>query len=262
MKSIRDKKRLPDKEKKIIAIAAAVIFWLAVWQVAAALIDNGIFLPSPVSVFSTLCTSFITVEFWRIIWNSFYRIVLGFLAAAVLGICLSVASYKSYIVKSLFSPLISFLNAAPVASFTLMLLILLGSKTNMLSGVIAFMMVLPVIYANMLTGFAHTDKKLLEMADVFGVTRKKRVLYIHISNVMPFFVSGCKVGLGICWKSGVAAEVIGLIKNSIGGQMYYAGQWLHMSEMFAWTFVIIAVSIAFEKLFLYLLKLLQKKIES
>ena len=61
------------------------------------------------------------------------------------------------------------------------------------------------------------------------------------------------MGLGICWKSGVAAEVIGLPDGSIGDALYRAKITLSTGELFAWTFVIIVLSAAFEKLFLHLL---------
>ena len=59
--------------------------------------------------------------------------------------------------------------------------------------------------------------------------------------------------LGICWKSGVAAEVIGLPDGSIGDALYRAKITLSTGELFAWTFVIILLSAVFEKLFLALL---------
>ena len=61
------------------------------------------------------------------------------------------------------------------------------------------------------------------------------------------------MALGICWKSGVAAEVIGLPDGSIGDALYRAKITLSTGELFAWTFVIILLSAAFEKLFLALL---------
>lgn len=77
---------------------------------------------------------------------------------------------------------------------------------------------------------------------------------------MPFFISACSVSLGLCWKSGIAAEVIGLPKGSIGEKLYQAKIFLNTGELFAWTLVIIIVSIVFEKLFIYLLKKLQVEV--
>ena len=72
-------------------------------------------------------------------------------------------------------------------------------------------------------------------------------------SVLISFLQGCSVALGICWKSGVAAEVIGLPDGSIGDALYRAKITLSTGELFAWTFVIILLSAVFEKLFLALL---------
>ena len=76
---------------------------------------------------------------------------------------------------------------------------------------------------------------------------------ISFLMVLPAFRQGCSVALGICWKSGVAAEVIGLPDGSIGDALYRAKITLSTGELFAWTFVIILLSAVFEKLFLALL---------
>ena len=221
---------------------------------------NALFMPSPVSVVTALGKLIITGNFWLSVWNSFYRIALGFFAAVLLAVLLAVLSYKYSIVKTLLSPVMSFLKAAPVVSFIIVLLIILRNK-NYLSAVAGAMMALPVIYANVLAGLENTDKRLLEMAKVFRVGAKNRALYIYGSHVMPFFVSACKSALGLCWKAAVAAELIGLLKNTIGGNMYDTKLFLHTDELFAWTAVVIALSIGFEKLFLYILKLIKRKIE-
>ena len=59
----------------------------------------------------------------------------------------------------------------------------------------------------------------------------------------------------MAWKSGIAAEVIGVPAHSIGEKLYMAKIYLSTAELFAWTFVIIIVSKVFEKLFLFLLDL-------
>ena len=57
------------------------------------------------------------------------------------------------------------------------------------------------------------------------------------------------------WKSGVAAELIGQYKLSIGNQLYMDKITLDTAGVFAWTVVILLVSWLFEKAFLALLRL-------
>ena len=51
----------------------------------------------------------------------------------------------------------------------------------------------------------------------------------------------------------MAAEVIGLPKGSIGERLYQAKIYLDTPDLFAWTAVIILVSLVFERVFLRLL---------
>ena len=118
-----------------------------------------------------------------------------------------------------------------------------------------------VAAAGCIEGIRSADEKLLEMAQVFRLSVGKKLLYIYLPAVAPFFVSACSVSLGLCWKSGIAAEVIGTPDGSIGAVFYQAKIFLQTSELLAWTVVVVAVSVAFEKLFMLLLRLVLKKLK-
>lgn len=71
---------------------------------------------------------------------------------------------------------------------------------------------------------------------------------------MPFVLSASKLALGMSWKSGIMAEVIGTPKPSIGREMYAAKTYLQTSNLFAWTIVVVVLSVLFENVFMLLLK--------
>ena len=145
-----------------------------------------------------------------------------------------------------------------VASFIILALIWMGSKN--LAVLIAFLMVFPILYTNVLSGIRATDVKLLEMARVFRVTPMRRIRFINLPQVMPYFRTGCTVGLGLCWKAGVAAEVIGMPVNSIGERLQQAKVYLDTPELFAWTVVIVCLSVSVERLFGFLLMRLERRL--
>lgn len=115
-------------------------------------------------------------------------------------------------------------------------------------------MVVPIVYTNLLEGIRETDPKLLQMARVFGVRPLRRVLYIYLPQLRPYLLTAASISLGLSWKAGIAAEVIGIPEGSIGERLYEAKVYLSSADLFAWTVVIIAISILFEKLFLLLLQ--------
>lgn len=237
----------------------AVAFWVMVWQIASKWLGQEILLASPASVVKKLGELVLTAEFWQAVGFSFGRIVLGFLLALAAGAVLAVVSYRFTVAAILFEPLITGIKSTPVASFIILCLIWIPSRN--LSVFISFLMVLPVVYRNLLEGIRQTDRKLLEMAEVFGIGLGKRIGSIYLSQILPYLVSACTIGLGLCWKAGVAAEVIGVPTGSIGEKLYHAKVYLNTPDLFAWTLVIIGISFLFEKLFLRLLDRLVRFVE-
>lgn len=238
----------------------AVLFWIAVWQIASICLGQEILLASPVSVIRKLAALIFTVDFWQSVGFSFGRIICGFLTAVILGILSAVCACRFSFVEVILNPLINVMKSTPVASFIILCLVWIPSRN--LSVFISFVMVLPVIYTNILEGIRHTDDQLLEMAAVFRVSPVKKILYIYLSQILPYLLTACRLSLGMCWKAGVAAEVIGVPKGSIGEKLYNAKIYLNTPDLFAWTIVIILISFVFEKCFLAVLKKAVRLIES
>lgn len=236
------------QNKQFFRRLLAVAFWLAVWQAAAMAIGQEVFLVSPVQALRTLVQLLPRADFWQRVGFSSGRILLGFVLGAVVSVVLAVCAARWSAADALLAPVMQLVKATPVASF--IILALVWVRGSALSVLISFLMVLPVLYGAVRTGIAGADVQLLEMAAVFRLPPGRRLRSIWLPAVLPAFRQGCSVALGICWKSGVAAEVIGLPNGSIGDALYRAKITLSTGELFAWTFVIILLSAGFEKLFL------------
>jgi NitT/TauT family transport system permease protein len=237
----------------------AALFWVAIWQVAAWSVQKEFLLASPWSVVTRLAELALTVDFWAIVGWSLARIAIGFVAAAVVGALFAALASASRVVDTLLSPLIGTIRSAPVVSF--IILLLLWTDSSKLPAIVSFLMVLPVMYANVLEGIRHRDPALLEAARVFRVPFARRVAAIDVPAVLPFFAAACRVGVGLAWKSGVAAEVIGVADGSIGEQMYQAKLFLSSEDLFAWTLVIVVLSMACETVVLRVLRRVPGRVE-
>ena len=240
----------------------AELFWLLVWQgasmVFSALWPNGhLLLASPISAALRLGELAVTAAFWRAIGWSALRIIGGFLLSCCAASLLAVPASRWRWVQELLSPLVAVVKAVPVASFIILALVWLDSRS--LSCFIAFLMVFPPVYLGVLEGIRQTDGKLLEMAKVFRVPLGRQVRGIYLPAVLPHFRTAVSLGLGLCWKAGIAAEVIGLPGGSLGERLYSAKVYFQTPDLFAWTAVIVAVSVVFEKLFLALVDALAGK---
>ena len=244
------------KQKQLFRRVGAVVFWLAVWQCAAMAVGQEVFLVSPLQALHTLFGLLPRKEFWQRVCFSSGRILLGFALGTVVSAVLAAAAESCPAAETLLAPVMQLVKATPVASF--IILALVWVRGSSLSVLISFLMVLPVMYSAVRTGIESADPQLLEMAQVFRLPLGRRLRAVWLPAVLPAFRQGCSVGLGICWKSGVAAEVIGLPDGSIGDALYRAKITLSTGELFAWTFVIILLSVGFEKLFLALLRRAEK----
>jgi NitT/TauT family transport system permease protein len=200
----------------------------------------------------------VTAAFWRAVSWSALRILGGFLLACAAGILLAVLAGCWRWVRELLAPLMAAVKAVPVVSFIILALVWLNSRQLPLF--IAGLMVLPQVYFNVLAGIDQTDRQLLEMARVFRVPLRRQLWGIWLPQVLPYFRAAASLGLGLCWKAGVAAEVIGLPSGSLGERLYTAKVYFQTPELFAWTAAIVAVSAVFEKLFLALLDAMMGKV--
>ena len=95
-----------------------------------------------------------------------------------------------------------------------------------------------------------TDRSLLEMAQVFRVPFPRVLRSIYVPQVLPYFRAAADTALGLSWKAGTAAEVIGLCSGTIGERLYTAKVYFQTADLFAWTAVIVLLSVLFEGLFL------------
>ncbi len=230
---------------KGIAVAA---FWLGVWWLIAALVRQQLLIPTPLAVLQTLWTLVRTVEFWKTVVLSLLRICAGFAAALVAGVVLAVLTARFSLLHAVLSPILHIVRAAPVASFIILTLVWIDY--DLIPAFIAFLMVLPIVWVNVEEGIRRTPRALLEMASLYRVRPIRVLTNIYLPAIKPFFLTACVNGLGFAWKSGVAAEVICHPDWAIGSRLQDAKIYFETPEVFAWTAVVIALSILLEKVLL------------
>lgn len=224
---------------------------------AAAYPHGYLLLASPLSALVRLGELACTAAFWRAVGNSALHIFGGFLLSCVLAVLSAALSARFRAAREMLSPLVAAVKAVPVVSFIILALVWLDGRE--LSLFISALMVFPPVYLNVLAGIDSADRQLLEMAAVFRVPFRRQLRGIWLPQVLPYFRAACSLALGLCWKAGAAAEVIGLPGGTIGERLYTAKVYFQTPDLFAWTAVIVAVSVVFEKLFLALIDALVRK---
>ena len=235
-------KRLDRKTRGLLA----ALFWLAVWQLLSMAVGQPILLASPAATLARLFALIQTADFWRSLLFTLSHILAGFALAALAGMLLAMLAGRFTMVSDLLSPLLAAMRSVPVASFVIAALIWVPSRR--LSVLIAFVIVLPVIYAGTLDGIRPIDPQLRDMARVFRMPRWNRLRAIDLPAALPSVASALSVSIGLAWKSGVAAEVIGIPGGSVGEKLYKAKVYLATPDLFAWTLAIVLISAGCAKL--------------
>lgn len=234
-------------------------FWLGVWQLAAYLVErsvdgrgNELLLPYPATVFAALVRLLGEDTFFLTVFTSLGRILLGLALGSVFGALLAALTCASSWADRLLSPAIRVVRATPVASF--ILLVLLWTGKDSVPAVIAGMMVVPVVWGNLARGIRETDRHLLELARAYRFTFFKTLRLVYLPSLRPYFVSAITTAMGLAWKSGVAAEVLCVPNFSIGTRIFSTKQELEIPDLFAWTAVVVILSLLLEKLLRTLLE--------
>ena len=214
-------------------------------------VGQDIIVASPVRVVQVLAKLVVTGEFWATAWRTAWHIGLGFALAVVLGTALAWLASLHRWTDALLSPPVRALRLVPVVSFIILLLIWGGS--SWLATTVATLMVLPAVFDNIAQGLEQTPGELIEMARVFRVGRGRTFRAVITPALWPYLIAACRVGIGLAWKSGVSAEVIGLPGGTIGERLFSAKLYLATGDLFAWTVVIVALGIGTERLVMWLL---------
>lgn len=232
--------------KKFLLGFSVFLFWIAIWDLLAFIVGNLFLLPTPHSTLTALIGLMKTSSFYKAILYTFLRVVFGVFLGVIFGAVFAFLSYKLIFIRNIFSPLVSIIKATPVVTFITLLWISMSG--NSLTVFIAFLMVVPIIWQNLLNGLDAIPRELSEVCDVFEVSKIKRIKILTLPILMNYFFPALITSIGLAWKAEIATEIITYTQNSIGQNISDARYFLFTDEVFAWVAVIVAFSIGLEAL--------------
>lgn len=238
--------------KKWIKKAGMIGVWLLIWEIIALAIANAIVLASPMEVLGYLKEHIADDVFWISVFRSLKYILIGFMTAFLSGIVLGVVSHKCCLVREFLSPLFVMMKATPVAAITVVLLLWFGAES--LSVIICFLIVLPNVYEQIQVGLGNVPQQLIELANCYQMSLGKRFYFIYARHLAPYLLGSVRICVGLSFKSAVAAEIIATPLKTMGERLYFAKIHLDTAGMFAWTLVIVLLSVITEKVVYGLLK--------
>jgi NitT/TauT family transport system permease protein len=241
---------------KALTALLAVFLWVLVWHAAAIRMGKPLLLPTPATVLDRLLELIVTQDFWRTTLRSLLRVLGGIMSGVGIAVIVSALTAAFRPLEMLLSPLITVIKSTPVASFIILAMLWIGD--NILPVFISFLMVFPVVWANLHTALRSIPAPYHDLANIYRLPLGRRIRRIYAPHALPYFLSACRSSLGLAWKAGIAAEVLALPALSIGKHLKDSQLYLETTDLFAWTTVVILLSLALEIITNFAFRRLQK----
>ena len=243
--------------KRFLKYSLIVLFWLGLWWAASAIVGLPLILPSPIDVLIKLGQMSATSLFWRVMLISSVRVLVGILVSYAAAFLLAIVCHRVKFLYDFFMPAISVIKTTPVTSFILIAFVLI--HRDFIPGLIAALIVFPVVFSNTVEGLNAARPELLETAKAYDLAFMDRIKCIWLPTLRPFMVSAAGASVGLAIKAGVAAEVLICPEVSVGKYIFNAKQNMEYVELFAWTVAIIIFSYLLDVVFKLLLNRIKRK---
>ena len=228
-----------------------LLIWIALWQVGAMLVGSRLILPSPIDTVMALFGLLRDGGFYIDAAATIGRCIIAMLLSLVLGFALAIEAYRHKTVRDILSLPISLFKTIPIMAVAIYMILLI--RPDNVPILVCWIMCFPIVYTNLLTGLDSMDRSLLEMAQVYRISNRRKLRLIYIPSLYPYFSSAMSLIAGMSWKAIVTAEVLSIPKFSLGYELMNAKYYLNTDKLFAYVAAIIAISVAFEKLIKYIL---------
>lgn len=226
--------------------ALAIIAWLVIWQLIAVALGNPWLLSGPIETAQTWGQLVLTASFWQAVASSIARIAIGYGIAFIAGCVLGYLAAKLPGLRIFLKPAILVVKSAPVVCVIALLLVAAGSHVT--TAIVVGLVVFPQFYHAVMEASLSRDSEVDKVLDVFDVPAVRRALCVELVAFGTSVRAATATAAGLAWKSGVAAELIGLPGISIGEGVYLAKISLDSASIIAWTAMVIVLSWLSEKL--------------
>ena len=237
-----------ERALKMVALRLALVgLLLLVWQVAS--IGSPAFvLPSPGRVFEAWSTLVVTKGFWRDFGITFWRVLMGFSLAALVGVPLGLLLGANEKLGEFFEPVLTIINTVSSTIWAIFALIWFG-LSDWTTIFVVFMTAMPLILTNVWQGTRTVNADFIELAQTFRMSRLQVMQKIYLPTILPPFFSAARLAFGFGARVSLVAETLGA-SSGIGYRLRQAADLVQTDQVFAWTLTLVTLMIVLEALIL------------
>lgn len=244
------------RARTIFTRVLAVVVWVLIWALLAWFINKPLIFAGPLEMFQAFCALLPTQKFWVAIGVSIAQVLSGFFIAFLLALGLALLALKSKLIRAFLRPAMNFLKSVPVVCIIVILLLWMNSAETVPT--VVGLIVLPAYYFSILTAVDEKDARSSEALRLMDVSAPRRFLSEGWSYLLPFLKATSSSVVGMAWKAGVAAQLIGLALGTLGERVYQAKNLIEAPTLFALSAVIVLCAFLSEKLWMLLLDASEK----
>ncbi|MGL6105721.1 ABC transporter permease [Romboutsia sp.] len=228
------------KKRDNIEVTLSSVAFLIIWELVAVIIKNDIYLPTIGQTFESLKEIVTQNRFYLDVGFSIGRSVISFITALIWSLILGVTSYSYRIVRNFFKPINTFAQSIP--NMILIVLALIWFDKDNAPFIVGFAIVFPILYDSILGAMVGMDKGILEMAKLYKINTKEKVLKIYLPAIkfrlIPILIST----YSLAFKVVIAGEVYGQPNYGVGTMIQVEKVNFNTSGIFAWLVIILIIS--------------------
>jgi NitT/TauT family transport system permease protein/taurine transport system permease protein len=211
--------------------AAGLIGLAVVWQVAAVILRDPVFLPSVTQTVQTFGHYFDRPypaqgsPLWFDALTSLRRILIGFAVGVGAGVILGSAMSASRVVRHLIDPVIEVLRPLPPLAFIPLFIIWFGIG-ELPKEILIIIGVTPIMTVTSVAALDEVPEDLRLCARTLGASRLYTLLHVQLRSALPGILTGMRISMAGAWTSIVAAELIAAT-SCLGYLIQQAGDYLN-----------------------------------
>ncbi len=167
------------------------------------------------------------------------RVIGALIVSFVLGLALAMAMYRSRTLDDYLHPMIRILMAVPVVSWILFA-VLWFPGVEFRIGFVLVVVCGPVFLVDALDAMHGVPRDLRQMMRSFRPTTWQFFVKLMLPAIVPSIFTSWKVNISLAIRVVTIAELVGAV-TGIGHQLSVAQELFSVSDVFAWTVVLVAL---------------------
>jgi NitT/TauT family transport system permease protein len=167
------------------------------------------------------------------------RVIGALVVSFVVGLALAMAMYRSEALDKYLHPMIRILMAVPVVSWILFA-VLWFPGVEFRIGFVLVVVCGPVFLVDTLDAMRSVPRELRHMIRSFRPTGMQFFWKLMLPAIVPTIFTSWKVNISLAIRVVTIAELVGAV-TGIGHQLSVAQELFSVSDVFAWTIVLVAL---------------------